>query len=129
MDAKIVSGTYDDDTPVQSPRASTNVVLRYQSAQAIGKFLPFAQADYNYRSSVYFTLPNTEADHQGGYGLAGLRAGLKTTDAKLEWSGWARNLTNRAYLVDAFGAGSTFLADRHLYAEPRTFGLSLHYSY
>lgn len=129
MDAKIVSGTYDDDTPVQSPRASTNVVLRYQSAQAIGKFLPFAQADYNYRSSVYFTLPNTEADHQGGYGLAGLRAGLKTTDGKLEWSGWARNLTNRAYLVDAFGAGSTFLADRHLYAEPRTFGLSLHYSY
>jgi hypothetical protein len=33
------------------------------------------------------------------------------------------------YLVDAFGAGSTFLADRHLYAEPRTFGLSVRYTY
>jgi hypothetical protein len=71
MDAKIVSGTYYDDTPVQSPRASTNVVLRYQSVQPVANVLPFAQVDYNYRSSVYFTLPNTEADHQGGYGLLG----------------------------------------------------------
>jgi iron complex outermembrane receptor protein len=129
MDAKIVSGTYDDETPVQSPRASTNVVLRYQSVQPVANVLPFAQVDYNYRSSVYFTLPNTEADHQGGYGLLGLRAGVKTTDAKWEWSAWARNLTNTVYLVDAFGAGSTFLPDRHLYAEPRTFGLSIRYTY
>jgi len=129
MDAKIVSGTYDDDTPVQSPRASTNVVLRYQAVQPVANVLPFVQADYNYRSSVYFTLPNTQADHQGGYGLLGMRAGVKTTDAKWEWSAWARNLTNTVYLVDAFGAGSTFLADRHLYAEPRTFGLSVRYTY
>jgi iron complex outermembrane receptor protein len=129
MDAKIVSGTYYDDTPVQSPRASANIVLRYQSMQPIANTLPFAQVDYNYRSSVYFTLPNTQADHQGGYGLLGLRAGVKTTDAKWEWSAWARNLTNTVYLVDAFGAGSTFLPDRHLYAEPRTFGLSIRYTY
>jgi iron complex outermembrane recepter protein len=129
MDAKIVSGAYYDDTPVQSPRASTNVVLRYQAVQPVANVLPFAQVDYNYRSSVYFTLPNTQADHQGGYGLLGLRAGVKTTDGKWEWSGWARNLTNTVYLVDGFGAGSTFLADRHLYAEPRTFGLNIRYTY
>jgi iron complex outermembrane recepter protein len=129
MDAKIVSGAYYDDTPVQSPRASTNVVLRYQAVQPLANVLPFAQVDYNYRSSVYFTLPNTQADHQGGYGLLGLRAGVKTTDGKWEWSGWARNLTNTVYLVDGFGAGSTFLADRHLYAEPRTFGLNIRYTY
>jgi iron complex outermembrane recepter protein len=129
MDAKIVSGAYYDDTPVQSPRASTNVVLRYQAVQPVATVLPFAQVDYNYRSSVYFTLPNTQADHQGGYGLLGLRAGVKTTDGKWEWSGWARNLTNTVYLVDGFGAGSTFLADRHLYAEPRTFGLNIRYTY
>jgi iron complex outermembrane recepter protein len=129
MDAKIVSGAYYDDTPVQSPRASTNVVLRYQTVQPVANVLPFAQVDYNYRSSVYFTLPNTQADHQGGYGLLGLRAGVKTTDGKWEWSGWARNLTNTVYLVDGFGAGSTFLADRHLYAEPRTFGLNIRYTY
>ena len=91
--------------------------------------LPFAQADYNYRSSEYFTLPNVAADSQGGYGLLGLRAGLKMVDSKWEWSGWARNVTNRSYLVDAFGAGSTFLPDRHLYAEPRTFGINVRYQY
>jgi outer membrane receptor protein involved in Fe transport len=114
---------------VQSPKLSTNVVLRYQAAQAIGSALPFIQADYNYRSSVYFTLPNVAADAQGGYGLLGLRAGLKTADSKWEWSGWARNVANKAYLVDAFGAGSTFLADRHLEAEPRTFGINIRYTY
>jgi iron complex outermembrane recepter protein len=129
LDSKIVSGAYDDETPVQSPKISTNVALRYQAAQPIAGTLPFAQADYNYRSSVYFTLPNVAADSQGGYGLLGLRAGLKMADSKWEWSGWARNVTNRSYLVDAFGAGSTFLSDRHLYAEPRTFGINVRYQY
>ncbi len=129
LHARIVSGPYDNDTPVQSPKVSTNVVLRWQSANPIAGTRPFAQADYNYRSSAYFTLPNVVQDSQGGYGLLGLRAGLKTEDGKWEWSGWARNLTNKAYLVDAFGAGSTFLADRHLEAEPRTFGISVRYTY
>jgi iron complex outermembrane receptor protein len=129
MHSKIVSGPYDEETPVQSPKVSTNVVLRYQSAASFAGTHPFAQADYNYRSSAYFTLPNVAADSQSGYGLLGLRAGLKTVDSKWEWSGWARNVTNKAYLVNAFGAGSTFLADRHLEAEPRTFGVSVRYSY
>jgi iron complex outermembrane receptor protein len=129
LDSKIVSGAYDDETPVQSPKLSTDVALRYQAANPVAGVLPFAQADYNYRSSVYFTLPNVAADSQGGYGLLGLRAGLKMVDSKWEWSGWARNVTNRSYLADAFGAGSTFLADRHLYAEPRTFGINVRYQY
>jgi iron complex outermembrane receptor protein len=129
MRAKIVSGPYNDNTPVQSPKIAADLVLRYQSSQLIGSVRPFAQADYNYRSSIYFTLPNVAADSQAGYGLLGLRAGVKTVDSKWEWAGWARNLTNKAYLVDAFGAGSTFLGDRHLEAEPRTFGINIRYSY
>jgi iron complex outermembrane recepter protein len=129
LHARIVTGTYDGATPVQSPKVSTNVVLRWQSEQVLAGTHPFAEADYNYRSSVFFTLPNVTQDSQGGYGLLGLRAGLKTEDGKWEWSGWARNLANKAYLIDAFGAGSTFLADRHLEAEPRTFGLSVRYTY
>jgi iron complex outermembrane recepter protein len=129
LHARIVSGAYDGDLPVQSPKLSTNVVLRWQSATSIAGARPFAQADYNYRTSVFFTLPNVTEDSQGGYGLLGLRAGVKTDDGKWEWSGWARNVGNKAYLVDGFGAGSTFLADRHLEAEPRTFGLSVHYQY
>jgi iron complex outermembrane recepter protein len=129
MHSKIEDGPYENDTPVQSPKISTNVEFRYQSAQTFGPVRPFAAVDYNYRSFFYFTLPNVAADSQSGYGLLGLRAGLKTADSKWEWSGWARNVTNKAYLVDAFGAGSTFLADRHLEAEPRTFGINVRYAY
>jgi iron complex outermembrane receptor protein len=129
MDPKIVTGPYQSMTPVQSPKVSANVALRYRASHPVSKLLPFAQIDYNYRSSVYFTLPNKVADSQGGYGQLGARAGVGTEDSKWEWSAWARNLTDKAYLVDAFGAGSSLLPDRHLFAEPRTFGLSVRYEF
>src|SRR6202167_730792 len=45
LDSKIVSGAYDDETPVQSPKLSTDVALRYQAANPVAGVLPFAQAD------------------------------------------------------------------------------------
>jgi len=129
MSAKIISGAFNHDAPVQSPKFSTNLVLRYDSAQVVGGMQPFGQIDYNYRSSAYFTLPNIAADSQSGYGLLGLRAGLKSADSKWEWSAWVRNLANKAYLVDAFGANSTFLSDVRMEAEPRTFGIDIRYTY
>lgn len=127
--AKIVSGLYNGMTPVQAPKVSTNLIASYQASHPIGSVLPFAQLDYNSRSSVYFTLPNVAADSQGAYGLLGLRAGLRTHEKTWEWSAWARNLANKAYLADAFGSGSSFLSDRYLYAEPRTFGLSIRHTF
>ena len=129
LHAEIVNGTYEGDQPVQSPHASGNVTLRWQAVDPVAGVHPFAQADFNYRSAVYFTLPNVTADSQGGYGLLGLLAGMSSTDKKWEYSAWARNVTNKAYLVDGFGANSTFLPDRHLEAEPRTFGLTVRYMY
>jgi iron complex outermembrane receptor protein len=129
LHAEIVSGTYEGDQPVQSPHASGNVTVRWQPTESVAGLHPFAQADFNYRSAVYFTLPNVTADSQGGYGLLGLLAGLHSPDGKWEYSAWGRNVTNKAYLVDAYGANSTFLPDRHLEAEPRTFGLTVRYTY
>ena len=129
MDSRIVTGIYKGEVPVQAPKESGNLALRYQSAHRVVGELPFVQVDYSYRTSVYFTLPNVAADSQPGYGLLGLRAGAMTYDGKWQWSLWVRNLANKAYLVDAFGAASTFLADRHLEAVPRTFGLNVRYTY
>jgi iron complex outermembrane receptor protein len=129
LHAEIVSGTYEGDQPVQSPHASGNVIVRWQAAEPVANVHPFAQADFNYHSGVYFTLPNVAADSQGGYGLLGLTAGLYSADKKWEYSAWGRNVTNKSYIVDAYGANSTFLPDRHLEAEPRTFGLTVRYTY
>jgi iron complex outermembrane receptor protein len=129
LHAEIVTGTYEGDQPVQAPHASGNVTARWQAVAPVAGVYPFAQADFNYHSAVYFTLPNVAADSQGGYGLLGLRGGLYSADKKWEYSAWARNVTNKAYLVDAYGANSTFLPDRHLEAEPRTFGLTVRYTY
>jgi iron complex outermembrane receptor protein len=123
--ATILTGVYKGESPVQSPKLSTNIVVTYKWLDPIHGFLPFVSADYNYRTSTFFTLPNVQTDSQSGYGLLGARAGLTTEDGGWEVSAWGRNLTNRWYLADAFGGGSTFLADRHLYADPRTFGVTI----
>ncbi len=129
MDAEIRTGEFDGDTPVQTPTLSSSLIATYQSSGTIGEFHPFAEADYSYRSGVELALANNIAEHQDNYGLVGLRAGLKSVDGKWELSGWVRNLTDKLYKASSFGAGSTFLPGRIVYAEPRTFGASLAYKY
>ena len=78
--------------------------------------LPFVEMDYNYRTKVELALANNVAEKQDSYGLLGLRAGVRSADDKWELSAWARNLSNKLYKASTFGAGSTFLPGRIIYA-------------
>lgn len=129
MDAEITSGEFDGDTPVQTPTFSSSVIARYEFSQPVGNVVPFVQVDYTYRSEVELALANNVAEVQDGYGLVGLRAGIKSADQDWELSAWMRNATDKLYKASSFGAGSTFLPGRIVYAEPRTYGVSVSYSF
>ncbi|MEJ8566292.1 TonB-dependent receptor [Elongatibacter sediminis] len=129
MDAEITSGEFDGDTPVQTPKFSSSLIASYQAANPVGSVLPFVEVDYSYRSKVELALANNPAEFQDGYGLLGLRAGVKSTDERWEFSAWVRNLTDELYKASSFGAGSTFLPGRIVYAEPRTYGVSLGFTF
>lgn len=129
MDAEIISGGFEGDTPVQTPTFSSSVIARYEFSQPVGKVLPFTQVDYTYRSGVELALANNVAEVQDGYGLLGLRAGIKSADQAWELSAWVRNATDKLYKASSFGAGSTFLPGRIVYAEPRTYGVTVSYSF
>ena len=86
----------------------------------------YATPSATYRSKVYFELPNSEAISQGGYTLVNLRAGVEFgADGGFHVGGFARNLTNKRYLIDAGNTGGTFSAPTYIAGEPRFYGVEL----
>ena len=86
----------------------------------------YATPSATYRSKVYFELPNSEAISQGGYTLVNLRAGVEFGDqSRFHVGGFARNLTNKRYLIDAGNTGGTFSTPTYIAGEPRFYGVEL----
>jgi iron complex outermembrane receptor protein len=81
--------------------------------------------NYSYKSTQTFTPEGANPQgSQSGYGLLG--AGLKYDSADhFEVDVWGRNLTNKAYLVDA-QPGDSFNGGNFLtYGQPRMYGVTL----
>ena len=84
----------------------------------------YATPSATYRSKVFFELPNSAAISQGGYTLVNLRAGLEFGDrGRFHVGGFARNLTDKRYLIDAGNTGGMFDAPTYIAGEPRFYGL------
>ena len=86
----------------------------------------YATPSATYRSKVFFELPNRDAISQGGYTLVNLRAGLEFGEqGRFHIGGFARNLTNARYLIDAGNTGGSFGAPTYIAGEPRFYGVEL----
>jgi outer membrane receptor protein involved in Fe transport len=82
----------------------------------------YATPSVTYRSKVFFELPNTAAIAQGGYTLVNLRAGIDVDSGRYTIGGFARNLTNKRYLIDAGNTGGGFGVPTYIAGEPRFYG-------
>lgn len=86
----------------------------------------YATPSVTYRSKVFFELPNRDAISQDGYTLVNLRAGMEFGDqGRFHIGGFARNLTNARYLIDAGNTGGSFGAPTYIAGEPRFYGVEL----
>ncbi|MFN3675485.1 MAG: TonB-dependent receptor [Sphingomonas pseudosanguinis] len=86
----------------------------------------YATPSITYRSKVFFELPNRDAISQDGYTLVNLRAGMEFGDqGRFHIGGFARNLTNARYLIDAGNTGGSFGAPTYIAGEPRFYGVEL----
>lgn len=83
----------------------------------------YATPSVTYQSKVFFELPNREAISQDGYTLVNLRAGLEFAEGRYRIGGFARNLTNERYLIDAGNTGGGFGAPTYIAGEPRFYGV------
>ncbi len=85
----------------------------------------FAAPTVTHRSGLFFEIPNNPATFQGPVTLVNVRAGFGVDigDREVEIAGYARNLFNERYLLDAGNTGGAFGIPTFIPAEPRLYGI------
>ncbi|WP_445191505.1 TonB-dependent receptor [Sphingomonas sp. Tas61C01] len=91
----------------------------------VGTATAYATPSITYRSKVFFELPNNPAISTPGYTLVNVRAGLELVGGRYSIGGFARNLTNKRYLIDAGNTGGGFGIPTYITGEPRFYGVEL----
>ncbi len=89
----------------------------------------FATPTITYRSSLFFELPNNPVIAQGPVTLANLRAGIRHPEAKWEIIGFANNLFDKEYVLDAGNTGGAFGIPTFIRGLPRLFGVEAVYRF
>jgi outer membrane receptor protein involved in Fe transport len=132
----IDGGISDDPLPNGATSAYANNRFRLQpeivAAAGATLRLPvtdsvtlYATPSVSYQSKVFFELPNNEAISQDGYALVNLRAGVEFADGRYRIGGFARNLGNERYLIDAGNTGGGFGTPTYIAGEPRFYGVEV----
>jgi len=83
----------------------------------------FATPSVTYRGHIFFEVPNRAGIEQDAVTLVNVRAGVSFAEEKFEIAAFARNLTNKDYLLDAGNTGGGFGIPTFIAAEPRLYGV------
>ena len=127
MDAEIVSGNFDGDTPAHSPDLMVNGLAKYNFAPTGSGLTPFAQVGFSYQDDIEFIIANHPGATEDAYTLVDARIGFTSKGGNWEFAAYGFNLTDKLYRTEVFGPGSGFLPGRIFYGAPRTYGVSVSY--
>jgi iron complex outermembrane recepter protein len=91
----------------------------------VGDFETRWRAEYNYTGKKYYNNAESDLISSGeGYGLLNLRAALADPAKGWELAAWAKNVTGKAYIVDATDTSGFGFVPRY-YGERATYGVEL----
>ena len=110
----------------RSPENTYTIALNFEAPSAWGPL--DARLAYAWRDEIFFEADNNTVDpesSEGALGLLDFSAGL--TRDKWRFSLWGRNLTDERYRRQVLN--STGNAQRGIWAEPRTYGVKVGYSF
>lgn len=92
----------------------------------------FVRPSYTYKSQFFFDEENTEFENspnppvsQDAYGLLNVRAGVRLLGGQVTIEGFAKNLLDEEYLIDAGNTGKAFGVPTYIAGPPRLLGLRL----
>ncbi|MBB6226896.1 outer membrane receptor protein involved in Fe transport [Polymorphobacter multimanifer] len=89
----------------------------------------YATPTVTHRSSLFFELPNNPVTSQGPVTLVNLRAGFQHPEGRWQITGFATNLTDKKYLLDAGNTGGSFGIPTFIRGLPRLFGVEALYRF
>jgi len=118
-----ISGDVSGRTMVRSPKLTASGTARFHTPVGDGDELELTLSPY-YSSRVYFSFDNS-LSQKAYFTLDG--AVTLTLDERMKVSVFGRNLTDKTYRL---GASQNALSlDTAIFAQPRTYGVSLGYSF
>lgn len=117
----------EDTVPVQSPEWNLNGLVRYQWPAWQGNLA--VQADFQYRSEVFFSLTRAPAVTQEGYAVANARMSYTTEDERWEAAVFVNNLADEEYLVQTFDLATVLGMTEQYYGLPRWVGGSVRFTW
>ena len=95
----------------------------------VGNFETRWRAEYNYTGKKYYNNAESDLITSGeGYGLLNLRATLADPSKGWEFAAWAKNVTGKAYIVDATDTSGFGFVPRY-YGERATYGVELSFRF
>lgn len=95
----------------------------------LGEFETRWRVEYNYTGKKYYNNAEDELISSGeGYGLLNLRVAFANPDQGWELAAWAKNVTGKAYIVDATDTSGFGFVPRY-YGERATYGAELSFRF
>lgn len=122
------NGTIIDTEMPQAPEFSANGLARYEFPVSSGSVA--AQIDFTYTGGHWMEVTNAPVDDEDSYFLANARLSYYSSERQWRVAAWVKNIGNeeyRIYALDVAGAPSPFVND--VYGSPRTYGLTVAYSF
>jgi len=107
-----------------TPKHSFSVGLNYDKRFSENLSF-FANPSYTWKSKVFFEEENQPEISQDDFGLLNVKGGIRLFDEKLELAGYASNLLDNEYIIDAGNTGGAFGIPTFIAGPPRFFGFQI----
>jgi iron complex outermembrane receptor protein len=117
---------FSGNSLINAPKYTAGVVAEYVIPAGANELR--LRAEYEYSSKRFFSQDNVGQLSQRGYGVVHLRAAYSVLEGRADLALWARNVFNKAYLMEADSI-ETFGYLQYWYGTPRTFGAELTYKF
>jgi len=112
-----------------SPQWSAGIDANYQR-NLTENFDSYVNAEWSYRSAYYTSADNSKYSKNNPFSIINLRAGIRTSDGKWDFSLWGKNVTNSRYKIVSANVDSIFPGTyAGIFADPATYGATLRFTY
>lgn len=107
-----------------TPKHSFSVGLNYRKRFSENVTF-FANPSYTWKSKVFFEEENQPGISQEDFGLLNVKGGIRLFNEKIELAGYASNLLDNEYIIDAGNTGGAFGIPTFIAGPPRFFGFQV----
>jgi outer membrane receptor protein involved in Fe transport len=125
---QVATFNYEDNPLIAAPEWSLSGYVEYElPLYRWGSLVP--AFDFSYKSQVYLDPQQEELISQDPYWIFNARLSYRVPGGGIEVAGWVQNFMDEQYKIDAFDESRQFNHILEVWAEPRTYGVTISYSF